>query len=119
VLWKSDSIFRLDFLKKGMKMKPYILILFLAFIFWGLALSENAFADNEVSREDNNHSSFSLSSLVEPLGITTLSLVLTTFLTGLFRRKLRQKFLKIHLPLAIISVSLGLTHGILVMVLYG
>jgi hypothetical protein len=56
--------------------------------------------------------------MVEPLGIAALCFVFTTFLTGLFRRKLRQKFLKIHLPLAIISVILGLTHGILVMSLY-
>jgi len=100
-------------------MKPYILIFLLVFIFWGLALSENAFADDQAGHEDHGPSSFSLFSLVEPLGITTLSLVFTTFLTGLFRRKLRQKFLKIHMPLAIISVILGLTHGILVLILYG
>lgn len=100
-------------------MKPYELILLLAFIFWGLALSENAFANDEVGHEDHDSQSFSLFFLVEPLGIATLCFVSATFLTGLFRRKLRQRFLKIHLPLAIISVTLGLTHGILVMILYG
>ena len=100
-------------------MKPYILILLLALIFWGLALSENAFANDRSSNEDHGPSSFSLLFMVKPLGIATLCLVFTTFLTGLFRRKLRLKFLKIHLPLAIISVTLGLTHGILVMILYG
>ena len=99
-------------------MKPYVLILLLSFIFWGLALSENAFANNHASHEDNDSNSFSLFFMVEPLGIATLCFVFTTFLTGLFRRKLRQKFLKIPLPLAIISVILGLTHGILVMSLY-
>jgi hypothetical protein len=100
-------------------MKPYVLIFLLAFIFWGLALSENALADDQTGHEDHDHSSFSLFSLVRPLGIATLCFVFTTFLVGLFRRKLRQRFLKIHLPLAIISVILGLTHGILVLVLYG
>ena len=106
-------------LKKGIEMKPYVLILLLAFIFWGLASSKNAFANDQASHEDHDSGSFSLSFLVKPLGIATLCLVFVTFLTGLFRRKLRQKFLKIHLPLAIISVILGLTHGILVMILYG
>jgi hypothetical protein len=100
-------------------MKPYALLLLLAFIFWGLALSENAFANDQASHEDPGSSSFSLFFIVKPLGIATLCFVFATFLTGLFRRKLRQKFLKTHLPLAIISVILGLTHGILVMILYG
>ncbi len=100
-------------------MKPYVSIFLSVFIFWGLALSENALADDQTSHEDHGHRSFSLSSLVRPLGITTLCFVFTTFLVGLFRRKLRQRFLKIHLLLAIISVILGLTHGILVLVLYG
>ncbi|MBC8471600.1 MAG: hypothetical protein H8D56_19230 [Planctomycetes bacterium] len=100
-------------------MKPYVLIFLLAFIFWGLALSENAFANDQASQEDHDPSSFSLLFMVKPLGIATLCLVFTTFLTGLFRRKLRLKFLKIHLPLAIISVFLGLTHGVLVLILYG
>jgi hypothetical protein len=100
-------------------MKPYVLIFLLAFIFWGRALSKNALADDQTGHEDHDHSSFSLFSLVRPLGITTLCFVFATFLVGLFRRKLRQRFLKIHLPLAVISVILGLTHGILVFVLYG
>jgi hypothetical protein len=101
------------------EMKTYILIFLLTFIFWTLGLSKNVFANDEVSNEGHDHQSFSLSILVEPLGIATLCFVSATFLTGLFRRKLRQKFLKIHQPLAIISVTLGLTHGILVMILYG
>jgi DMSO/TMAO reductase YedYZ heme-binding membrane subunit len=63
--------------------------------------------------------SFSVHSLIKPLGIATLCCMICTFIVGLFRRKLRTKFLKIHAPLAIISVILGLIHGTLVIVLYG
>ncbi len=69
---------------------------------------------------DHEHTStFSWFSLVRPLGITTLSCLCATFLTGLFRRKLRARFLKIHLPLAIAAVALGLSHGLLIFILYG
>jgi len=69
---------------------------------------------------DHEHkSTFSWSSLVRPLGIATLSCLAATFLTGLFRRKLRARFLKIHFPLAIASIALGLSHGLLVFILYG
>lgn len=61
---------------------------------------------------------FSWFSLVEPLGIATLSVVTLTFLTGLFRRQLRTRFLKIHLPLAVTAVVLGVSHGLLVFILY-
>jgi Ca2+/Na+ antiporter len=100
-------------------MKQYIFILLLALIFWVLAQSEVVLADEQTGHEDHHQSSFSLFSLVRPLGIATLCFVFTTFLTGLFRRKLLRRFQKIHLSLAIVSVILGLTHGILVLVLYG
>jgi len=64
-------------------------------------------------------SAITLFSLVEPLGIATLSFVSATLLTGLFRRKLGRKFLKLHILLAVISVTLGFTHCILVLVLFG
>ena len=97
-------------------MKSYILLTLLAFIFLVAALGGIALA-NEAGHEHDHDGPFSLVSLVRPLGIATLSLVSVTFLTGLFRRKLGRRFLKLHLPLAIVSVILGFTHGILVLVL--
>lgn len=64
-------------------------------------------------------STITLFSLIKPLGIATLSFVCATLLTGLFRRKLGRKFLKLHLLLAVTSVILGFTHCILVLVLFG
>jgi hypothetical protein len=61
---------------------------------------------------------FSWFSLVKPLGIATLSVVGLTFLTGMFRKRLRTRFLKIHLPLAATALTLGLAHGLLVFILY-
>jgi len=49
-------------------------------------------------------SAVTLFSLVKPLGIATLTFVNATLLTGLFRRKLGRKFLKLHILLAVISV---------------
>ncbi len=95
-----------------------MLSILLILIFFGLALSESALAAEDIGHEHRHSGSFSLFSLVRPMGIATLSFVCATFLTGLFRRKLGRRFLKIHLSLAIVSIILGLTHGILVFVLY-
>lgn len=80
------------------------------------------FGLSEISRADTQNQqqpSFSVHSLIKPLGIATLSFITATFIAGIFRKKLRTKFLKIHLPLAIISLILGLTHGLLVIILWG
>jgi len=81
---------------------------------FGFIFSGNVFA----AGNNGIQNSFSLSSLIVPLGIATLSFVSATFLTGLFRKKLGRRFLRLHLYLAVISVILGLTHGILIFVLF-
>ncbi|OHB54727.1 MAG: hypothetical protein A2173_03500 [Planctomycetes bacterium RBG_13_44_8b] len=100
-------------------MKIYLYLFLSAFallVFMGGATALSA----EHSDTENSYDiSFSLFSLVKPLGIATLCFVSVTFLTGLFRRKLHRRFIKIHLILALISVILGFTHGILVLALYG
>ncbi len=82
-----------------------------------LALSQIALADSH--DHDEQATSFSVHSLIKPLGIATLSCITSTFIVGLFRKKLRTKFLNIHLPLAITSLILGLTHALLVLILWG
>jgi hypothetical protein len=82
-----------------------------------LALSQIALADSH--DHDEQQPSFSVHSLIKPLGIATLSCITATFIAGLFRKKLRTKFLKIHLPLAVLSLILGLTHALLVLILWG
>ena len=99
-------------------MKSYMLLILIVLIFLWFAWSKTAFAAEDASHEQHHGVSFSLFSLVRPLGIATLSFVSVTFLTGLFRKKLRQRFLEIHLSLAIISVVLGFAHGLLVLILY-
>lgn len=74
---------------------------------------------NEGSGHNHEHEfDFSLFSLVQPLGICALSLLLVTLLTGLFRRKLGKRFLKVHRLLAFATILVALSHGILVLVLY-
>ncbi|UCE99170.1 MAG: hypothetical protein JSV82_08340 [Planctomycetota bacterium] len=100
-----------------------MLLILVIIIFSGFALNnwflKNVLAGEQASQEDENGRSFSVFFMVEPLGIATLTFVSATLLTGLFRRKLGRRFLKLHLTLAIISVILGFTHGILVLVLFG
>lgn len=100
-------------------MKASILLILSALVLLCAVFGERAVGAEDEGQEHNHEGHFSLFSLVKPLGIATLCLVGATFLTGLLRRKLGRRFLKIHLPLATISVILGLTHGILVLVLYG
>ena len=87
-----------------------------------ILLQRSGFGNISAAAEEPSNATFGnfpLISLIEPLGIATLSFVSVTFLTGLFRRKLGRKFLKLHLYLAVISIILGLTHGILVFILFG
>jgi hypothetical protein len=90
-------------------------MLILALMLW--CLSDVALADEGGSHEHEHGFDFSLFSFIRPLGICALSLVLITFGTGLFRRKLARRFLKVHKALAWLAVGVALCHGILVLVL--
>jgi len=87
-----------------------VLLLVLSF------LSEIALADEGNTQEQK--SSISLYSFIRPLGICALSSVLVTFGTGLFRRKLGKRFLKVHRTFAWLTAGLALCHGILVLALF-
>ena len=100
-------------------MKLYLFLILLAFVFISFVLGETALSAEQSEHEHSDDISFSLFSLVKPLGIATICFVCATFATGLFRRTIRRSFLKVHLAFAIISVILGLAHGILVFVLFG
>lgn len=93
-----------------------VTMLVLLFVLFGL--SNAALADEGVSHEHEHGFDFSLFSFVKPLGICALSLVLITFCTGLFRRKLGRRFLKVHKVCAFSTVVLALSHGILVLSLF-
>ena len=95
-------------------MSVTILILLLMLSF----LSDVALADEGGSHEHEHGFDFSLFSFIRPLGICALSLVLITFGTGLFRRKLSSRFLKIHRTFAWLAVGVALCHGILVLALF-
>ena len=84
-----------------------------------VALAMSGICMAQTDGEHEHGVSFQTHSLIKPLGIATFCCMICTFMAGVFRRKLARKFLKIHLPLAVISVILGLIHGILIVVLYG
>lgn len=95
-------------------MRARVLSILVAILVGCFLLNEAAFA----GEQSESGSTFSWWSLIQPLGIATLSLVALTFLTGLLRKRLRAKFLKIHLPLAMVALTLGISHGLLVFILY-
>lgn len=101
-------------------MKPKMLLLPAIIFFLGFALGDSALPAEDAGHEHNHseHGSFSLVSVVKPLGICALSLLLITFLIGLFRRKLGRRFLKLHRIFAFLTVIIALCHGILVLVLF-
>ena len=50
-----------------------------------------------------------------PLGIATFSLLVLTLSTGLLRRKLKRRFLKIHRPLAFATGAVAMLHALTVL----
>jgi len=68
--------------------------------------------------EHESKSDISLISFIRPLGICALGFALVTFTTGLFRRKLGKRFLKVHRAFALLTVGFALCHGILVSELF-
>jgi hypothetical protein len=100
-------------------MKAGIVFILAAGLLLALFVSQQAPAAERTEQEQHHSEAFKWFSLVKPLGIATLCALCLTFLTGLFRRKLGRRFRKLHIALAITSVSLGLCHGILVFILFG
>ena len=98
---------------------PIAAILILVLPTMLFCLSNVALADEGGTHEHEHGTGFSWFSLVEPLGISALTCVLITFGTGLLRRRLRTRFLRVHRVFAWLAVGLGLVHGILVLTLFG
>jgi|SRR3989304_8453454 len=101
------------------RMKPRILLTLSAVVLLGAVRLATAGAAESSHGEHDNGVAIGWFSIVKPVGIAALSSVCLTFLTGLFRRKLGRRFRRIHVTLATIAVILGLSHGLLVFVLFG
>jgi len=86
-------------------------LLLLTSCFPSIALADEA-------GEHGSKSDISLVSFIRPLGICSLGFALVTFTTGLFRRKLGKRFLKVHRAFAWLTVGFALCHGILVSALF-
>ncbi len=98
-------------------MRLSVLLIPAVIIFLGFILCSSVLASEETGSAAHHESSLSLLPLIEPLGICALSSLLITFLTGLFRRRLGRRFMKVHLIFAILTVVIALFHGTLVLVL--
>jgi hypothetical protein len=75
-------------------------------------------ADVISAEEQNYEDGFSVLNLIIVLGACALASLLATFLTGLFRIKLRRRFLILHKTLAWLTVILALTHAITVILVF-
>ena len=83
-----------------------------------LSICTVALADESSANNQSDGLHFSVFELIEALGVCALVSLLTTFLTGLFRRRLKRKFLKIHKIFAWLTIILALSHGITVMIVF-
>jgi hypothetical protein len=83
-----------------------------------LCLPNVAVADESGSHEHEHEFGLSLFSFVKPLGICALGSALVTFGTGLARRKLGRRFLKVHKIFAWLTVGFALCHASLVLALF-
>ena len=70
------------------------------------------------SEAHEHKEAFNAFSLIHPLGISALILLLLTACTGVFRRKLKKRFIIIHKILAGLTVVVALSHAILVFILF-
>lgn len=66
------------------------------------------------NHEHGTTTGFKTYRLTKPLGITTFSLILLTATAGIFRRKLKRRFLRIHKILAVATVVTATLHVITV-----
>lgn len=96
--------------------KTYLLIILAAIAI--LLTSTLAYGANEDEPTEKKQWKFNPHKLIKPLGICTITCLLTTFSIGLFRKKLGRKFLILHKTFAFITVIIALTHGILVLTLF-
>ena len=90
--------------------KLYILFLFI----WSVVIAGISYA-NGPGHEHQGHDHFSLSSLIVPLGITTLVCLISTFVLGLMMPKNRKALFPWHKRMAIITLISAITHGTMVL----
>lgn len=71
--------------------------------------------DDHDHGEAQQSSGLRLHRFTEPLGIATFSFLALTLCAGLLRRKLKQRFLRIHKTLAFTTVGLAVFHVLTVL----
>jgi len=64
------------------------------------------------------HQQFRVTQLIVPLGVATITSLLTTLALGFFLRKNRKRIFPWHRGVAVLTAALALTHAILVMIYY-
>jgi hypothetical protein len=74
-------------------------------------------AQDQDHQRVNRHRSFA-GRLIEPLGITTLSLLVLTGISRLSRRKLPKPLVRSHKRLGIITIIFALIHAALVIIIH-
>jgi YHS domain-containing protein len=74
-----------------------------------------ATAHTHVNHLDESATGWRLYRLTAPLGVVTFALLMLTLCTGLLRRRLKRRFLPIHRPLAIATVTVATLHVVTVL----
>ena len=99
-------------------MKSYLLAAKALFLLVLVLAVPTFAADEGPVHEHRTDGAFSPLRLVKPLGICALSLLVLTGLSGVFRRKLGRRFIRVHSILAVLTLLVAVCHGTLVLVLF-
>ena len=83
-----------------------------------MAIGLLGFAQVVSAEEVTAEGGFSWIPFIKPLGVCTFCLLMATVLTGLFRRQLKRKFLRIHTLFAVLTLIAAVFHGALVVLLF-
>ena len=89
----------------------FFLLLFSLLPFFALAHEGHAEQTEAVATSFSL--SFPLYRLIVPLGVATYLLIILTALSGIFRRKLKRRFMPLHKTLVILTICVATTHALI------
>ena len=96
-------------------MKKYLYIA--VFLFFSFILTSGVFANGDIHNHQSENQ-FDFSSIIVPLGITTLICLIATLILGLLMPKNRKILFPWHKGIAFITLILALMHGVMVLIFH-
>ena len=88
-----------------------------AFLFLGFMLTGGVFENGNIHNHQSEHQ-FDFSTIIVPLGITTLICLIATLTIGLLMPKNRKILFPWHKRMAFMTLILALMHGVMVLIFH-